>query len=189
MPLNTIEAIKTRYSCRAFSDKMPADELLRVIAEAAVASPSGMNRQLWRVIIVKNRALIADMDAEGMQNLSVMPNKAMYERIMSRSGKLFYNAPCMIVVPIARAETAGAELFDCGIVSENITLAATSLGVDSLICGLVAFSFAGAKGIKFKQLLRFPEGYEIGIAVLLGYATNPGGKPHEPDLSKISTIE
>ena len=43
MPLNTIEAIHARYSCRAFSDRMPSDEDLQIISEAAIASPSGMN--------------------------------------------------------------------------------------------------------------------------------------------------
>lgn len=189
MPLSTIETIKTRYSCRAFSDQMPTNEQLRIIAEAAVASPSGLNRQLWRVIILKNKELLAELETEGMKNLAAMPDKTIYERIMSRGGKLYYNAPCMIVVPVAKAESTGAELFDCGIVSENIALAATSLGVDNLICGLIAFSFAGERGAQFKQRLGFPAGYEIGIAVLLGHAANPGGKPHEPDLSKISTIE
>jgi len=60
MILNTIETIKSRYSCRAFSDKMPPDKQLQIIAEAAVASPSGVNRQLWRIIIVKNKELIAE---------------------------------------------------------------------------------------------------------------------------------
>ena len=189
MPLNTIETIRTRYSCRAFSEKMPSDEDLRAIAEAAVASPSGVNRQLWRIIILKNNELIDALEAEGMKNLAALPDRGMYERIMSRGGKLYYNAPCMIVVPIAKAEPAGAELFDCGIVSENIALAATALGIDNLICGLAAFSFVGEKGIEFKQRLGFPVGYEIGIAVLLGYAEKPGGKPHEPDLSKITIID
>ena len=189
MILNTIETIKSRYSCRAFSDKMPPDKHLQIIAEAAVASPSGVNRQLWRIIIVKNKELIADLEAEGMKNLAAFPDTGMYDRIMSRGGKMYYNAPCMIVVPIAKAEPAGAELFDCGIVVENIALAATSLGIDNLICGLAAFSFAGKRDAEFKERLGFPEGYEIGIAALLGYAANPGGKPHEPDLSKITIVE
>lgn len=195
IPLNmtdetdTIKTIRTRYSCRSFLDKMPSDEDLKIIAEAAVQAPSGVNRQLWRVIVVKNKELIEDLEAEGMKNLAALPDKSMYDRIISRGGKLFYNAPCMIVIPIAKAEPAGAELFDCGIVTENIALSATSLGIDNLICGLSAFSFAGEKGSEFKRRLGFPDGYEIGIAVLLGYATNPGGKPHEPDLSKITIIE
>ena len=189
MPLDTIKAIHSRYSCRAFSDIAPADEILQTIAGAAVASPSGMNRQLWRVIIVKNKELIAEFEAEGMKNLAAFPDKSTYERIISRGGKLYYNAQCMIVVPVSKADPAGAELFDCGIVSENIALAAASLGVDSLICGLAAFSFAGDKGDYFKERMGFPEGYEIGIAVLLGYAETPGSKPHEPDMSKISWVE
>ena len=189
MILNTIEAINNRYSCRAFTDKMPSNEHLELIAKAAVASPSGMNRQLWRVIIVKNKDLLTDLETEGMKNLAEFPDKSTYDRIMSRGGKLYYNAPCMIVVPIAKAEPAGAELFDCGIVSENISLAATALGIESLICGLAAFSFAGEKGSEFKKRLGFPKGYEIGIAVLLGYAENAGGKPHDPDLNKITWID
>lgn len=189
MPLDTIEAIKTRYSCRGFADKMPTDDALKLIAEAAVASPSGMNRQLWRVIVVKNRALIDDLEAEGLKNMSLLPDQSMYERIMSRGGKLFYNASCMMVVPIAQATPAGAELFDCGIVAENIALAATSLGIDNLICGFSAFSFAGERREEFNNRLSFPEGYEIGIAVLLGYGETPGGKPHDPDMDKITWVE
>lgn len=189
MILNAIEAITTRYSCRAFSDRMPSDAHLDIIAKAAVAAPSGMNRQLWRVIVVKNKELLAELEAEGMKALAAFPDKSLYARIQSRGGKLYYNAPCMMVVPVAKAEPAGAELFDCGIVAENIALSATALGIDNLICGFAAFAFAGEKGEGFKKRLGFPQGYEIGIAVLLGYAKTPGGKPHEPDLNKITWIE
>jgi nitroreductase len=186
---DTIQAIHTRYSCRDFADKIPSSEDLKIIAEAAVASPSGMNRQLWRVIVVKNRVLIDDIEKEAIKNIAAFTDQSVYERVMSRGGTIFYNAPVMMVIPITQAEKAGAELFDCGIVSENIALAATAIGIDNLICGLAAFAFAGDRGAEFKQRLGFPEKYEIGIAVLLGYAKEPGGKPHEPDLRKISFVE
>jgi nitroreductase len=189
MPLDTIQTIFTRYSCRDFTDRTPSDEDLQTIVKAATAAPSGMNRQLWRVIVVKNRELIDDMEAEAMRNLAQLPDQSMLERIMERGGKLFYNSPCLIVLPVTIAERAGAELLDCGIVTENIALAATSLGINNLICGLAAFAFAGTKGPEFKKRLGFPEGYEIGMAVLLGYAAIPGGQSHELNLSKISFIE
>lgn len=188
MILNTIEAIHSRYSCRAFTSEMPPDEHLELVARAAIAAPSGVNRQLWRVIVVKDKALIADLEAEGMKHLAEYPDKTGYDRIMARGGKLFYNAPCMMVVPIAKANPAGAELMDCGIVAENIALAATSLGINNLLCGFAAFSFIGDNKADFEKRLGFPEGYEIGIAVLLGYAESADGKPHEPDLSKISWV-
>jgi nitroreductase len=188
MSNETIKTIMSRWSCRDFTDKIPSNAELRTVAEAAVAAPSGMNRQLWRAIVVKNKALIDEMDAEGMNALQNLPDKTAYERVLSRGGRLFYNAPCMVVVPVAKAEPAGAELFDCGIVAENIALAAAALGIDNLICGFAAFSFAGEKRAEFKKRLGFPEGYEIGIAVLLGYAQTPG-KPHAPDFGKISFVE
>ncbi|MDR1531771.1 MAG: nitroreductase family protein [Clostridiales bacterium] len=185
----TIRTIMSRYSCRAFVGETPPDEDLRTIAEAALAAPSGSNRQLWRVIVVKDKSLISEMDDEGMRVLAAMPDKSMYERIKGRGGGLFYNAPCMIVIPIAQANPPVAEMFDCAIVAENIALAATSLGVDNLICGLAALPFAGEKGAEFSRRLGFPEGYGIGLGVLLGYAKETGGKPHELDFSKISFVE
>jgi len=92
------------------------------------------------------------------------------------------------MVPIAKSEPAGAELIDCGIISQNIALAATSLGIDNLICGFAGLCFAGNKKEHFKEMLGFPEGYEFGVSVLLGYADKKSN-PHELDFSKVSVIE
>lgn len=186
--LNTIESIKTRYSCRAFTDKMPSGADLQIIAEAAVAAPSAMNMQPWRVIVIKNKDLLAELEEEGMKNIAALPDKSTYERIMSRGGKLYYNTPCQMIIAMPKDSSKWAGI-DCGIITQNIALAATSLGINSLICGLIAFSFEGERGECFKEKFSFPEGYDIGISVLLGYAGNPDGTPHELDLSKISFVE
>jgi nitroreductase len=194
MSLNTIETIHARYSCRAFTFQMPSNEDLETIAKAAIASPSALNSQLWRVIVVKNKELLAELESEGMKNISALPDKGTYERLKSRGGTLYYNAPCQIILPIATGECAEiatgkwAEI-DCGIIALNIALAATTLGINSLICGLAQHSFTGDKGEYFKERLGFPKGYELGLSVLLGYAENPNGEPHELDYNKISIIE
>ncbi|GHU66838.1 nitroreductase [Clostridia bacterium] len=184
--MEAIKAITTRYSCRAFNDKLPSAADLDTIAKAAAASPSGMNRQHWQIIVATNPQLVADLEAEGMKNLAAAEDKSAYDRIMSRGGKLYYNAPCMIVLAVDKAEPSYVDL---GIVVENIAIAATGLGINSLICGLAGFSFMGGKGEEFKKRLKFPEGYDMGIAVLLGYEAESGGKPHEPDLAKITYIK
>ena len=184
---DTLRAIAERYSCRDFTDEPPSDEQLAAIAQAAIQSPSGVNRQYWHVVVVKNRELIADMDAEGMRILSEM-DSASHERMMSRGGSLFYNAPTMIVVAIKQAQPPGAELYDCGILAQNVALAATSLGLDNLICGLTIYAFAGDKAAEFKARLGFPDGYECGLAVLLGHAKTPS-TPHVPDQAKITIID
>ena len=182
---NTIESIKTRYSCRAFTDKMPSDKDLQIIAESAVAAPSAMNMQPWRVIVVKNKELLAELEEEAVANL----DDAARERVMSRGGKVYYNTPCQVIIAIEGNHNKWANI-DCGIITQNVALAAESLGINSLICGMIAFSFMGDKGQHFKQRLGFPEGYEVGLSVLLGYADESGIKPpHELDMRKVSWVE
>jgi len=182
----TLRLIHSRYSCRAFTDKALPDATIDAIAKAAIAAPSAMNLQPWRVIVVKNKKLIDEMDAEGMRILAAAPDKSTYERMRSRGGRLFYNTPCLVALAIDK--TAQYAPCDCGIVTQTITLAAASLGVNSLICGFAKISFSGERGAEFASRLGFPPNYELGLAVLLGYAASDDGKPHEPDASKISII-
>lgn len=184
----TLEVIAKRYSCRDYREEMPSDEILWAIARAAVQAPSGMNRQAWRVIVVKDRALMKDMETEGMSYLAGMEDKSAYNRIMDRGGRLFYGAPCMIVAPIDPKQYAPA-LIDCGILCQNIALAATSLGVANIMCGYTGLAFAsGLRAEEFGRRLGFPEGYAFGCSVLLGYA-NTTRPPHLPDEGKISFVE
>jgi len=180
----TLKVIAERYTCRDYKSEMPPDELLWAIAEAAIQAPSGMNRQAWRVIVVKDRELMREMEAEGLAFLSGMEDPSCYRRIMERGGRLFYGAPCMIVVPIDPAQY-GPALIDCGILCQNIALAAASLGIASTMCGFTGMAFAsGLRAEEFSGRLGFPEGYRFGCSVLLGYA-NAAKPPHVPDREKI----
>lgn len=183
----TIQAIQKRFSCRSFTGKMPPAEHIQAIARAAIQSPSSMNRQRWQILVVRNAPLLEEMQAQGMAQMAHMPDQTLYERIMERGGKLFYDAPCMMLVAIEPSDAAGAAL-DCGIVCENIAIAAQSLGLASCICGLARFAFDGEKAAYFKEKLQFPPGYEFGMAVLLGTATE-SGNPHQPDVTKITYID
>lgn len=183
----TLKTIATRYSCRDYKSEMPPDEILKAISEAAIQAPSGMNRQAWRVIVVKNKDLIQDMESEGMTYLASMEDKSLYNKIMERGGRLFYGAPCMIVVPIDPVQYAPA-LVDCGILCQNIALAATSLGIANTMCGFTGLAFAsGLRSEEFSKRLGFPDGYAFGCSVLLGYA-NTAKPPHDPDQDKIIFI-
>lgn len=179
----TLKTIAQRYSCRAYDGKLPEKSKLEAIALAAVQSPSGMNRQPWQIVIITDKAFIEEMDADGMKILSEAEDKSTYERFMNRGGNLYYNAPCMFLI----LKKPGTDL-DTGIVSENISLAAESLGLGNVICGMAGIAFNGANGEIFKRKAGFSEGWEFGMAVLVGYAKKSGA-PHEPDMSKIRFVE
>lgn len=183
----TLRTIAERYSCRDYKKAMPSDEALKTIAEAAVQSPSARNRQAWRIIIVKDDKLIEDMQAEGIDQVAKRDDKTMYNAIMERGGRMFYSAPCMIVVAVDPNYDEYSWI-DCGIVCQNIALAATSLDLGNVICGLARLAFTDPeKAEEFKKRLGFPDGYVFGCSVLLGYV-NTSREPHKPDHNKISVV-
>ena len=180
----TLNTIAKRYSCRAYDGRLPEKSKLEAIALAAVQSPSGMNRQPWQIIVLTNKNFLDEMDAEGMKILAEAEDKSTYERFMNRGGKLYYNAPCMFLI----LKKSGTDL-DAGIVSENISLAASSLGLGNVICGMAAIPFNSAeKGETFRKKAGFTNDWEFGMAVLVGYEEK-SGTPHKPDMSKIIFID
>lgn len=178
-----LRIISERYSCRNYDGRLPEKEKLEAIAMAAIQSPSSMNSQPWQIVVITDKAFIEEMDAEGMRILSEAEDKSTYTRFMDRGGTLYYNAPCMFLI-LKQPNTD----INTGIVSENIALAATSLGLGSVICGMARIPFQGPKGSRFKEKAGFLEGWEFGTAVLVGYAKSIG-TPHEPDISKIRYVE
>lgn len=67
----------------------------------------------------------------------------MYDTVTSMGIKLFYGAPCMIVLPYDKNNAYTN--FDCGIVSQSISIAAQSLGVASHIIAINEVAFMGDK--------------------------------------------
>jgi len=179
-----LKTIAGRYSCRDFTGAAPTDDQIKAIAEAALAAPSGMNRQPWHIIIVNNKGLIDELDVEAMGILAAAEDKSGYERIKSRGGKVYYNAPCMVIVA---SDGSGFAAMDCGILSQNVTLAAASLGLGSVICGMAGIPLSGPRGDELKKRLKFPDGYRFEIAILVGMAKS-GKEPHELDKGKVTYI-
>lgn len=187
---DTLKVIETRYSCRKFDDKPISAENLKAIADAGIQAPSAMNRQGWHISIVANKALLCEIEAEGLRVMKEAPDQSAYERILGRGGKLFYNAQAVVFIALKSAYCASNRYanVDLGVAAQNVSLAAASLGIGSCHCGMVSFCFAGGKAAEFKEKLKFPDGYECNYGVLLGYETEKG-TPHAPDKSKISFID
>lgn len=180
----TLKIIAERFSCRDFSDTPITDEQLQTILKAGLAAPSGGDSQPWQVVVVRDKALIEEYDANGMGMLAAAEDKMMYDRMMGRGGKLLYNAPCMMLIlsnGLPRAAT------DCGIMCQTIAIAAGSLGLNSCIVGMAGLPLGGPKGEEFKKRMRFKDGYEFAIGILLGTA-NTVSKPHEIDMEKVTYI-
>ena len=180
----TLKTIAQRYSCRDFAAAPLTQNQLQILVDAALAAPSAVNRQPWYVIAVTDKELIDDMDAEGMSVLSA-EDPSGYERIRARGGKLFYGAPCMMIVA---SDGSAYGSMDSGILTENVCLAAHSIGLGTCIVGMAGVPLGGPRGEEFKKRVKFPDGHVFGIGILIG-VVNTGKEPHELDMSRVTYVK
>lgn len=108
--------ILTRVSVRRFTDEAVSYEQLTAILHAAMAAPSGVNKQPWEFIVVDDRELLKSL-------AGVLPY-----------AKMTANAAVAIIVCANKERIlAGVDdnLWeqDCSAASENILLAAHAIGL------------------------------------------------------------
>ena len=180
----TLRNIADRYTCRDFKDTPLQQQQIDTLVKAALASPSAMNLQPWHVIVVTDKALIDELDVDGMDILSKEEDKSMYERMMERGGKMFYNAPCLMLI-LSDGSKWGT--LDCGILCQNVVLAAESIGLGTCIVGMAGIPLSGPKKAEHEKRLNFPENHTFAIGVLVGEIIS-GKEPHEHDVSRISYV-
>lgn len=170
----------------SFYRRTAGEEKLDAVLQAAIASPSGTNSQPWRVIAVTNRSLIQEIEDKTLRMMGQIPAyQKFYDIVTSTGMRLFFHAPCMIVLPIDKRDPYAQ--YDCGIVSQSIAVAAQSLGLANRIVAICEVAFLGGKAAYLKEKLQFPENYEFGLAVLIGHAEK-SKSPHVPDPDKIILI-
>ena len=83
--MNTLEALKTRRSCRAYTSEPVAPELIDQIIEAGTYAPTGMGRQSPIIVAITNK--------EVRDRLS-----RINARVMDSEDDPFYGAPVVLVV-------------------------------------------------------------------------------------------
>ena len=182
-----LNTIKTRFSCRDYTGAPVESNKLEALVKAALQAPSALNLQPWELIVIKNKSLIDKLNDAALQNLKANDDKTAYNRIMERGGKVYYNAPCMILV-LKAPDSAPRSDLDCGILVQNIALAASSLCLGSVIAAMTEIPFTGEAGAEYRKSVGWKDGYTYGIGILVGYV-NSGKDPHEINLSKVSYVD
>ena len=111
-----LDNILSRKSVRAYTDRDVTPEQVETMLKAAMAAPSGMNLQPWRFVVVREQ--------ETKNKLAVGFNK------------MIAKAPVAIVVCGKITGKLGAEnhnwTADCAAATENLLLAAESLGLGAV---------------------------------------------------------
>lgn len=143
-----LSLIRTRRSIREYTDKMPADDIIRSIIEAGRWAPSGLNNQPWRLVIIKDKAAIDRMAC------------------FTKYSKVIKSAPVLLVVFMDRDKSyhRDKDLQSIGACIENILLAIHSLGLGSCWLGEIL-----NRKDEVAEYLALPKSYELMAVISLGY--------------------
>ena len=171
-----IENIMSRRSIRNYKQQAVPREVLNQIMECGVNAPNALNKQSWEVRIIDNPALQAEI------------KEAMAATGNERAAGCFYNAPVWVL--IAQDKNFPFSAYDCGLMAENMMLAANALGVGSVCLGSPVFMIKESpmKDAVLEKL-GFSEDYELCLCISMGYpeGEKPEAKPR--DLSKVKYID
>ena len=180
-----LEAILARSSIRAYADEPLSDEQLAALRQAALASPTAMNRQGQRFLFITNKAVIERIDKAVIDGLIAHGNTDFAERIRARGGSTLYAPPLFIGIFSLDGHYSGV---DAGIAAENIAIAAKGLGLDSVILGMPSAAFGGEAGAAFARELGVPEGFHFEIGVSVGRRAAEK-EPHSWDESHVIEVK
>lgn len=113
--------------------------------------------------------------------LNAAPDEETKSKIESNSNNFYYSAPTVFILSVDKDFKWNK--LDAGMAAENIALAAQSMGLGSLIIGIIDDAMRGAKKDYFSKALHFSENYEFAIAVAAGHKATEK-EPHEINFDK-----
>ncbi len=146
-----INAMLARRSIRKYKDTPVPREILEILLQAAMAAPSAMNSQPWEYVVVTDPKTLEDLR-----------NNLMFAKMKAPA------AICVLGSDRSRLGKAGIKFWvqDCSAATENILLAATSLGLGSVWVGIhpvVLFERT------VKNILNLPAGVTPFNLIYVGY--------------------
>jgi nitroreductase/NAD-dependent dihydropyrimidine dehydrogenase PreA subunit len=191
-----VRLMRSRRSCRNYNDREIDRKLLEDLSRIGTTAPSGTNSQLWTFTILASRQEVVNLGeqiAGFFDRLNRMAEKSWlrllnkyfgkdalgnyyrnyYEtvreglQLWKQEGKdtLFHGATAVIFV--GGKKRASSPLEDGLLASQNIMLAAHSLGLGTCMIGFAVEAIKRDKNIK--KLLDVPDDESIFAAIALGY--------------------
>lgn len=173
------QVLEQRRSIRKYEDRDVPEELVQRILEAVRWSPSWTNCQCWEIVVVRDAAT-----KEKLQQ-TILPKNPATKAIVA--------APVVLAV-CGRLGVSGYYdnqpstkfgdwfLFDLGIATQSLCLAAQDLGLGTVIVGLLDHDRA-------KAVLNVPDGVELVALIPLGYPAKTPPAPKRREAAEFTHRE
>lgn len=163
--MEMMTGLLTRRSIRQYKNEKISKENIVKILEAAQYAPSAHNRQPWEFLVIDDNEKMAE-----------------FRKIQPWTG-FVKDADVAVLVcgdmEVAHHRTTDGVTYsyvdiDCSLATQNITLAAHSLGIGSCICGVAPMPEVMGK---FSEMFKLPKNIRPFALVALGI---PAEEPKQP---------
>ncbi len=202
--------LSTTRSIRRIKDTPIEKDVLERICQAAIWAPSGGNRQPWRLIVVQDQELKAQLSALyvaewdlyvdfNLKKLGQQPPEVM-EKVRAQFGTgtdlahglasipavaIFVHDPSALYVTDAQLGrhpvVGGASLYPA---VQNFLLAARAEGLGGVLTTLIC-----SREKELRELLKFPDGWGVHAMVPFGYPKGQHGPLQRAPLSEMMSID
>lgn len=166
--MTPIENIMTRASVRQFTNRPIGKDTLETIVKAGMAAPTAVNKQPWDFVVVTERAVLDSLQAHHPYSNLATATAAIIvcgnmEKAMEGDGQAYW-------------------IQDCSAATENILLAAHSLGLGAVWCGVYPMQERIAP---VKETLKLPSYVTPLNIIAMGF---PASEPQPKDKWNQSNV-
>lgn len=156
--MNTLEAIRERYSCRNYQEGQISEEHLKTILQAAYEAPNAdADYEHMMLTVIQSK--------EALEDITVLYQKA----VGNEKANPLYGAPTFIVLSTLVPENDPVGYSNAGCVIENMALAATELGLSSVYIYGIFDDFRLRGNQVLKAYLSLPDDLEPISGIAIGY--------------------
>lgn len=118
--MDTLEAIYSRRSIRKYTGDRIEEKLIEILLKTAMYAPSAVNKQPWHFVVFRNKNTIKEI-------IEVHPNAKMLQQA---------DAAILVCWDEHLQHDVGYGPIDCAAATQNILLAAHSLGLGAVWVGI-----------------------------------------------------
>lgn len=161
-----VECIMSRRSIRAYKPEQIKAEELQTILDCGINAPSARNSQPWEIRVIRDKETIENLNKAVIADM-IQRRPEAKGRYSDENASVFFHAPTLLVVAYDTTQYWG--MSDCGMLVQNILLAAESMNIGSCAVGCCREYINSDSAADFVKSLNLPENYEIYLTVTLGY--------------------
>jgi nitroreductase len=166
----TLKTIHKRKSVRTFSEKEVSKAEIEALMKAAMCAPSSKNNQPWSFYIIRNKDVMQKL-ANALPYAKMLPKASAVIIVCGDSTK-----------GVSEPDQAFNWALDCSAASQNLLLAAESIGLGATWTGVFPYK----KRIRaVRDVLQLPENVIPLNAIPIGY---PAGNEKPKDKFKPESV-